>query len=310
LASQSEPYLTVVAIEAPALGYEPDSFTVKNPEPGKRKIKEEFFNTPEGRVVRKRLTDMMFFFGQDFHLGIGPCEANDNQVINFINNRFLEMRLNQGSQLGHAAAVFNPQTQLGMMFAGFSGAGKSTLSLEVMKSDLSFLSNDRVLTSIEGEGLKMEGIPKHPRINPGTIVHNDALKSLMTDEDRQRYLDMGDDLWDLEEKYDGFIDQCFGKNKFKLVHPCQFLMLLNWKRNSSPLKVEEINLRERKDLMPAFMKQTGLFYLPDEAGKAVRRDEDDYLKHLERIQVFELSGGVDFKEAAKICTQLLKSNKV
>lgn len=300
--------IVISAIQAPALQVKRDDLTVKDPEPGKKKIKEEWFQNESGRLVRKRLTDMVFMFGDDFHLAYGPCLENDNQVINFVNNRFLETRLNKGDQLGHAAAVFNPRSQRGLMMAGFSGAGKSTLSLEIMKLGTHFLSNDRVLIapSTTENALEMRGVPKHPRINPGTIVHNEALSSLINEEERKRYLNMGSDLWDLEEKYDGFIDQCFGKNKFKLFHLTQGLILLNWKRDSSPLSIEKINLRERRDLLPAFMKQTGLFYLPNEQGQKVTREEDDYLKLLEKIDIFEASGGVNFEEAAQFCAKWMK----
>ena len=305
IANKGEDHLTVVAIETSPLDYDEKSFKIKDPEPGKKKIKEEYFSNLSGQVVRKRLTNMMFFFGNDFHLGMGPCLENDNQIINFINNRFLELRLNQGAQLGHAAAVFNPKTTKGMMFAGFSGAGKSTLSLEVMKRGYSFLSNDRVLTRIEEEQVIMEGIPKHPRINPGTIIHNEYLCRLIPEKERQKYLAMGDKLWDLEEKYDGLIDQCFGEDKFKLINPCHFLIILNWKRTKSPLEIKEVNIQERKDLLPAYMKQTGLFYLPSEAGKNIKRDESAYIEHLSKLEVFEFSGGVNFKEGADFCTSLL-----
>jgi HprK-related kinase B len=306
LADEQPADIVINALESEPLSYEEGIFTVKQPDPGKTKIKEEYINKDDSRIVRKRLTNMMFFFGQDFHLAVGPCEKNDNQIVNFINNRFLQRRLNEGCMLGHAAAVIEPTTKKGMMFAGFSGAGKSTLSLEVMNSGTHFLSNDRVLTEISDSGLIMEGIPKHPRINPGTIIHNESLLPLVTNEDLARYKKMGADLWDLEEKYDGFIDQCYGSGKFHLRHDCHFLILLNWKRNTQPLEVKKINIHDRRDLLPAFMKETGLFYLPDSSGAKVSRSEEEYLKHLERIEVYEFSGGVDFRSGAQACLELLK----
>lgn len=307
LCGPSQADLKIYALEQAPLAYKEGDFTVKQPDPGKTKIKEEYINTDESRIVRKRLTDMMFFFGQDFHLAVGPCEANDNQIVNFINNRFLQRRLNEGCMLGHAAAVIGQDTGKGMMFAGFSGAGKSTLSLEVMNAGTHFLSNDRVLTDLSPKGgLIMEGIPKHPRINPGTIIHNPKLLPLVTEDDKFRYQEMGQDLWDLEEKYDGFIDQCYGPGKFNLRNQCDFLMLLNWKRTNAPFEIQKINIHDRRDLLPAFMKETGLFYLPDEKGENVARDEEAYLTHLGRIEIYELSGGVDFQKAASACLELLK----
>lgn len=301
--ADATPYLEIIAIECEPPSIDREQLTVKQPDPGKTKIKEEYFNIGSTRLVRKRLTDMVFIFGSDFHLAMGPCEANDNQIVNFINNRFLELRLNLGAQLGHAAAVLH--NEKAMMFAGFSGAGKSTLSLQVMNLGTTFISNDRVLVTEEEGEVVVEGIPKHPRINPGTIVHNEKLHCLVPEDKRNDYLAMGDDLWDLEDKYDGFIDQCYGENKFKLFNKANFLILLNWKRNDDPIVMKEIDISQRRELLPAFMKETGMFYLPNEEGKKVTRTEEDYLKVLSKIRVFEFSGGVDFEKGAQFCYELL-----
>ena len=291
----------VYAVETNPIPYSANDFVIKEPGPGKTKIKEEILNVNDGRIVHKKITDMFFLFGEGINLGIGPCFNNDNQVINFINNRFLEIKLNQGAMLGHAAAIIHPITKKGMMFAGFSGMGKSTLALKIMNLGADFLSNDRVLLSASESGAKMEGVAKHPRINPGTIVHNEKLLNLITQEQRQRYLDMGDALWDLEEKYDGLIDKCYGENKFKLNNEAHVLILLNWKRDGGEAVLKKIDPTEREDLLPAFMKETGAFYLPDEEGRNIGRDVQDYLKVLTRIDVYEVSGGVDFEGIAKQC---------
>ena len=88
-------------------------------------------------------------FGGGRNLAIGPCLENSNQVINFVNNRFIEWSVRRGSLLCHAAAV--SQGERGISFAGFSGMGKSTLALKTMGQGLSFVSNDRLLIS-RGEG--------------------------------------------------------------------------------------------------------------------------------------------------------------
>ena len=66
---------------------------MKTPDPGKTKIKEEYVDLDDGRIVRKRLTGMLFVFGGGQNVAVGPCGANLNQVINFINNRYIEWLL-------------------------------------------------------------------------------------------------------------------------------------------------------------------------------------------------------------------------
>lgn len=43
----------------------------EEPDPGKSKVKEEYADFPDGRLVRKRLTGMVFVFGEGDHLAMG-----------------------------------------------------------------------------------------------------------------------------------------------------------------------------------------------------------------------------------------------
>ncbi len=283
-------------------------FTVKQPDPGKTKIKEEFIDYEDGRMVRKRLTGLLFAFGGGKHLAVGPCLENDNQIVNFINNRFIEYCLDGGSLLFHAAGVCH--NNKGLSLAGFSGMGKSTLALHIMRRGTDFVSNDRLM--VKGNepyddpatGLSMFGVAKMPRINPGTILNNPALTAVMTEDEREEFESLPiDELWSLEHKYDAFIDECFGKGKFFLAAPMSGLILLNWKRDGGDLKCEQIDVNTRDDLMPAFMKPAGLFYGP---GKTTPYTMEAYRELLAKCPVYELSGGVDFDKAADYCVSLMK----
>ena len=300
--------ILITAHECPKvdLGLE---YTVKQPDPGKTKIKEEFYNLPDGRVVYKRLTGIIFVFGGDENIAIGPCIENSNQVINFINNRFIEYKLNNGCYLGHAAGVI--ENGRGIAMAGFSGMGKSTLALHLMSRGTTFVSNDRVMTEDNGDSLTMYGVAKQPRINPGTALNNPDLSCIVSPEDKEKFLSMPkEELWELEHKYDALIDECYGKDKFILKAPLSGLVILNWQRNTSETVVKIVNPKERKDLLPAFMKGTGLFYLPDSAEKENDPDVDAYAEMLSKTTLIEISGGVDFDKAADACLKFMKEGKI
>lgn len=295
--------ITIFALEGKP---EPIPFILseKQPDPGKTKIKEEFIDLESGRIVRKRLTGMMLFFDKTHHVAFGPCLANVNQVVNFINNRFIEWMLKQNSLLAHAAGIVAQNR--GLALAGFSGSGKSTLALQLLCSGATFVSNDRLLIQRHPDGLKMYGIPKHPRVNPGTILSLDFLHGIMTDKDREAALKMETDaLWNLESKHDVIVHEHFGPDKFKLAAPMHGLLILNWKRTPQPLVITEIDIAVRRDLLDAFIKSPGLFFLPDADEPAPDFSAERYIAMLSGCRVFEATGGVDFAAAVRFCRHFL-----
>ena len=294
--------LEVIALETPELdaGLE---YTIKQPDPGKTKIKEEFADLADGRIVRKRLTGMLFLFGGGCHLAVGPCLANTNQVVNFINNRLIQLELDQGALLGHAAGVVHEGR--GLALAGFSGMGKSTLALHMMSLGLDFISNDRLLVRRKNGSACMTGVAKLPRINPGTALNNPSLAGVIPQKERAEFEAMDtNELWDLEHKFDVDITHCYGSGRFSLHGSFDALGILNWHRNDQETSCKRVDLAQRLDLLAAFKKSTGLFYLPD--GQKRDYSDEAYLKELAGVKVFELSGGVDFDKAAGFLLEELK----
>ena len=301
----SEAHMRITVHEGPAPEI-PEALTVKQPDPGKTKIKEEHLDLADGRIVRKRLTGMVFYFTKEDHLAVGPCLDNLNQVVNFINNRFIQWRLCQGALLGHAAAV--AKNGRGLAMAGFSGAGKSTLSLHVMAGETTFVSNDRLMVTPEGDGLMMSGVAKLPRINPGTILNNPKLSSLLSEAEKAAFSALPKEaLWELEHKFDVPIDTCFGENRFALSAEMTGLVILNWQHNDAPTQVAVVDPAERSDLLPAFMKATGLFFLPHADCRMPEPSLENYTEMLSRCTLIEVSGGVNFDLAAQACLRFLET---
>lgn len=299
-----EAHCEVLAIECEPQSL-PLAYSAKVPEPGKSKVKEEWAELAHGRVVRKRLTGMLFIFGGGQNVALGPCLENPNQVVNFINNRFIEHKLNQGCLLGHAAGV--SYAGEGLALAGFSGMGKSTLALHMMNLGLHFLSNDRVMISRDDGLLTMYGVAKMPRVNPGTVLNNPSLASVMPKEERRAFKNLPpEELWSLEYKYDAFIDECYGPGRFDLKARMKGLAILNWKRGSGELEVAPVDLGVRRDLLPAFRKSTGLFYDAGHDMPIPDFSEEAYIEGLKGTTVLEVTGGVDFDRAAAVLTTFLK----
>ncbi|MFV8754946.1 HprK-related kinase B [Nannocystaceae bacterium ST9] len=275
--------------------------TVKGP-------KEAWLDLPDGRIVVKLRTGMRFAFGIDDHLAIGPCLKNPNQVVNFVNNRMIQWSLHRGALLGHASAIghrFAGDDALprAIAIAGFAGMGKSTLALHLMNDRrIDFLSNDRVM--LHAQPARLEGIPKHPRINPGTILHNPDLAEVMSEDERSRFAALTpDELWQLEHKFDGLIRQCFPRQKFLLQGEFAGMVLLNWSREGSQTHARRISIGERTELLPALIKEPGVFHRPGPGDRD--RGVDSYVELLADIPVLELSGTVDFDYGRDAALELL-----
>ncbi len=295
---------TVIALQCPECSLDLD-YALKQPEPGKQSPKEQFFDFPEGRLVRKVKTGMVFLLGSAVRLAVGPCLENTPQVVNFINNTFIEAVIKQGALLFHAAGV--ARSGKGLCIAGFSGAGKSTLALEIMRRGAHFVSNDRIMAQRLGGRLQMTGVPKMPRVNPGTVLHNPSLWPVMPEDERRRFQALPQErLWDLEHKYDADIDTCFGPGRFTLRSEMNGLVVLRWQRDSAPLSWGEVSPRGRRELLPAFMKSVGLFFEADDPAQGADASEEDYLKLLEDCPVLEFTGGIDFPRAADISLEFLE----
>jgi len=292
--------IEIVALEAPSPELDGLDLTIKQPEPGKSSLKEAYVDLPGGRIIRKLKTGVVFFVGDDVHLAVGPCRKSPNQIVNFVNNRFIQVRMREGWLLCHAAAV--AKGPRGCVLAGFSGMGKSTLALHMMEHGLEYVSNDRLLVRREVEDdattLASCGVPKLPRINPGTALSIPRLRSLVPEAKRLRYEAMPTaELWGIEEKYDVDVDSAYGRGLIRLLAPAQTLMILNWSRGAGPCEIREIDLRERPELLAVVMKTAGLFYDEREGALPTEPEPARYLEMLRGFHVVELAGGVDFPAA-------------
>ncbi len=307
LAPASSQALRIVAVQAeePDFGLE---FQDWKREGGKVGRKEAFADLSDGRVIWKVRTGMQFLVGREVLLGIGNCLANDNQIINFVIAQYLSYLMNQGSVLCHAAGVVADGR--GLAIAATSGAGKSTLALRLMSRGLNFVSNDRLLIHAG----HMFGVPKQPRVNPGTLLNNSDLTGVLP-ERRVRDLKQldRDALWQLEEKYDVDIERVYGSGRWTLSAPISAFVVLNWRRNDSRApRFERVDVGRRPDVLELIMKGPGPFYM-DSAGNFLSGKEPPrpgpYIEELSQVAVYEVTGGANFDAAGDRCLQLLAESR-
>jgi HprK-related kinase B len=274
------------------------------PGPGKTRIKDEYADVPDGRVLRKRLTGMLFLFGGGNNLAVGPCLDNLNQAVNFVNNRFTQWYLDRGCLLCHAAGV--ALDGRGLAIAAVAGGGKSTLALHLLSGGLNYVTNDRLMIQHRWPDLRMLGVPKLPRINPGTILNNPRLADMVQQQEREDLERLPDEkLWALEQKHDVDVARLFGQGRISLSVPMCAAAILTWRRTDEPTCVRPVQLADRPDLLRTLIKQAGVHYRPDAHEPAPDHSEQVYLDRLGACPVIEVSGGVDFARACEACQALL-----
>ncbi len=259
--------------------------------------KEGYVDDNNGRIIKKLRTKVQLYMKGQQYIASGPLSDHPNQVINFINNIFMGVKLNEHhSQLLHASAVTSKG--IGLAFAAPSGKGKSTLCLKVMDDGIDYVSNDRLMIYHMDDQLRMMGVPKYPRINPGTIVHNKRITSILSEKEKIRYLAIpNEELWQLEKKHDLMIEKHYQKSSFTLRSPLHHLIIINWDHDSNePHFLQKVSLRERADLLPCVMKGPSL--ATPNSPVSYDLQPEQYLQLLDHCQVWELTGRVDFDSAA------------
>jgi len=296
--------LTVTAIEREANDYG-CNFTDWKREPGKTGRKDAYVDLADARLVQKVRTGMVFLQHPDHPIAAGPCLQNDNQVINFINAQYMNHLQQNNALICHASGLCANGKTLGI--AGFSGGGKSTLMLHLMAhKGTQYLTNDRLFL-MDGKAI---GIPKLPRVNPGTMLHDENLIDLLPADRRAELETLSPaELWDIEEKYDVFVEDVYGDGKIVDQAPIKHFLILNWKRDAStPCDIQEVKLMERKNLLDAVMKSPGPFYQYKDGTfyqDDTRLDAAPYLEQLKDVKVFEATGRIDFDYAQEFCLQHL-----
>ena len=290
------------------------TFTHWEREAGKTGRKDAFYDLKDGRLVYKVRTGMLFLQSQHYRIAVGPCCANDNQVINFINSQYMTKLQNDGALICHAAAVECRQAAIAL--AGFSGGGKSTLMLNMLAHEgVSFMSNDRLFLQQKDGYLVASGVPKLPRVNPGTLLNNPLLITMLSSERISALKQMStEELWQLEEKYDIDIRAIYGKGKITGSHPLVILVILNWHYDDkNPCTIQRIDLNLRQDLLPAVMKSAGPFYQHRSGAFEQHQNiasQAKYLQVLEGIDVYEITGRVDFQRASDFFIELMHQKPV
>lgn len=278
-------------------------------EVGKTRLKEQYQDVPDGRWIHKFKTGIVMFQHRSAPIAIGPCSEHLSQTINFIINQHINYLQQNDGLICHAACL-----QIGgkgVAIAAHSGGGKSTTMLKLMDlPDSRFVSNDRLFLFNSNQITIAKGVPKQPRVNPGTLLHNPKLTDILPQERQQVLQQMStNELWQLEEKYDVMVAAVYGANKIQHHTDLHHVILLNWQPGDlTPISVQQISLDEKPELIAAIAKSPGSFYQNNDGGfllSAVIPDNKLYQNALGNVAIWEVTGGADFDQLTHILRRQL-----
>ncbi len=269
--------------------------------PGRRgkPPKESYYDTPNGRVVVKKRTGMVIYSDGPTRIVMGDAVAHVNQVINAIQQVYMEEHVDRDYFLLHAAAVASVHGD-GVLIASPSGVGKSSAALATMDRGFKFMSNDRVLVQLAGTGARLVGVPKKPRINPGTVLALPSLHHLIPEPQRNEYAQMEpDDLWRLESKLDVDVESVYGRNALMLEAPLKYAFLLEWAPGAGSPRIVRASLAEGVERLEKQLVNEG----PYRPSPPPIPPTDVLAAMLSDSNVFLVKGGVDLAAFAAFAAE-------
>ena len=222
-----------------------------------RSVKEAFYDVPGGRIVVKRRTGIAIYVAEPEHYLVGDVLRNLNQAANIVSTVFAKAMLRRGYVMLHASAALGEEG--GVAFAAQSGAGKSTMALALVEEGYRFVTNDRLLVRPDHGRVEMVGLPRIPRVNPGTLLRLSRLTGLLPQEARRRYESLSPDaLWSTEEKRDVEVDRIFGPGTFQLTGRLRIIYVLAWRPGEAGWEVRPLDPAARRGALRGMVKHVGV----------------------------------------------------
>jgi HprK-related kinase B len=288
LAARPSPVDATLQARAGATAYNASRMKVwSRPSTPNRVPKESYYDEKGVRHILKNRTGVLISLSEGGAAISGPIEENANQVINLIGTMFGLSLLAKGYAMVHASAIVDRANDETLVFLGNSGSGKSSLALQLIeRGGYDFLSNDRVLMRAKKGVVQVAGLPKKPRVNPGTLLASASLSKLVPRPRRRVYEQLPrEELWQLEEKTDVDVERELGAHS-RLTARLGRVYSLEWRPSGEGLSERELDSDGAVAAMQVTAKDFGPY---DLSGN--ERDALPELRRIARMVPFVALGG-------------------
>jgi HprK-related kinase B len=260
--------------------------------PGARP-KIAYYDHASARVILKKRSGVVHYLWGDRCYAVGELVRHPQQLFNLVGLAFGRALRRRGHLALHASGVARAGAGIG--FVGPSGSGKSTLALTLMDFGYDYVSNDRLFLGEGAEGVEITGVPKWPRVNPGTLLASDRLRNLMTLDEIARYRTLSRaELWSVEDKYDVPIESIYGRGRLALRVGLETLYVLAWKSGGGTPSVRPVPGDERAEALLPYIKTEA--YDPPESRAASTASPSALLRD---VPLYRVTGGADIPWLAR-----------
>jgi HprK-related kinase B len=266
----------------PALPVRPvGSFT-----PWDARGKESFLQVEGGRIIRKNRSGVLIGCFDGRWTIAGNLQANFNQIVNLIGALYGMSVIGRGGAMLHASAVVRDDRAIAVL--GQSGSGKSSVAVRLLERGFDFLSNDRLILLPTQDGMQAHGLPRLPRVNPGTLLAGRRTQALLDKDRRRRYARLPErELWQLEDKYDLDVSAVLGR-AWRTSAPLGCLLVLGWRHDGRSLHIERLDPGQALDALRNVGKSFGPLDL-----RLAERSDRALLKTVRRTPVYRVTGKLD-----------------
>jgi HprK-related kinase B len=261
--------------------------------PWTEKGKDAFLDLPTGRFVRKMRTGVTISIQEDFWSSIwtmrGPVNRNFSQVVNMIGNIFGLHLMDRGGAMIHASAVTDGQGRALAIMAQ-SGMGKSSVAVRLMEQGFDFISNDRVILEppLGAANIIAHGLPKLPRVNPGTLLDGENTRVVLDAAKRDRYEALPrEELWQVEDKYDLEVDRVLGR-RWMLYGELKAALVLNWRHGGEGIRLQKLTPDQALAELRHVRKDFGVFDV-----RLVSRSDAALADTARRVAIYRVTGQAD-----------------
>ncbi len=247
-----------------------------------RKIKEEFIDLFEGRLVRKKKYGIEAYIDGVNHIMVGDIRENIHQVALFLNVVFARMYLaGRGYLLLNVAAISDGDNVISL--ASMPNTGTSgTILFDLIERKFKLTAFDRLMVRSRDDLVQAIGYPLHPRVHPGSVLHHDRIMSSLSIGKQTRYRQLGpSELWALDESVQVDVDRIYGEHSTQLFGTLESLYILEWEPESRFVtSFDELSTDELLKMAPVYYKDLGVFDLNNTRGERVVSPD---LGHLNQI---------------------------